>query len=290
MRGFQPPALRPSEDSLQWKRKIQLKNKAFYLSVFTIYIGVCVLNFAFADEIHKHDGSLLKGKIIEVIPSASYKIQLAEGSIFVVKFDEIEKVIFSQQSDVPTLKTKPQSTKSERFKRHHITIQGGYFKAISDDLKIYGLDVTNAGLGIVEYRYSFTPSIDGVISGRGWVASDNRLVVELGLSVSTSVTSRFFGVGIRANGKGEEIRPYFQTSVYVVSEDYAASGDLFFTDPVVKLGGTGTETGVGIGFSGGIDIKASEEISIPIEVTYIAANADEDLSGFGISAGINFNF
>jgi len=98
-------------------------------------------------------------------------------------------------------------------------------------------------------------------------------------------TTNFFGVGVRASGKGEEIRPYFQTSVYFVSEDVESDG------PAGKI--TGTATSVGIGFSGGIDIKASKLISIPIEVTYIASNDEGDidnLSGFGISAGINFNF
>ena len=48
-----------------------------------------------ADELHKKDGSIIKGKIIEVIPNETYKIQAADGSIFVVKAEEVAKITYA---------------------------------------------------------------------------------------------------------------------------------------------------------------------------------------------------
>lgn len=48
-----------------------------------------------ADEIYKKDGSIIKGKIIEVIPNETYKIQTSDGSIFVVKGEEVAKITYA---------------------------------------------------------------------------------------------------------------------------------------------------------------------------------------------------
>ncbi len=48
-----------------------------------------------ADEIYKKDGSIIKGKIIEVIPNEIYKIQTRDGSIFVVKAEDVAKITYA---------------------------------------------------------------------------------------------------------------------------------------------------------------------------------------------------
>ena len=48
-----------------------------------------------ADEIYKKDGSIIKGKIIEVIPNETYKIQTRDGSIFVVKAEDVAKITYA---------------------------------------------------------------------------------------------------------------------------------------------------------------------------------------------------
>lgn len=44
------------------------------------------------DVIYLKNGSILKGKIIEMNPSSDLKFQLNDGSVFVFKINEIEKM------------------------------------------------------------------------------------------------------------------------------------------------------------------------------------------------------
>lgn len=64
--------------------------------VICLLVGlVLIACTSFADEIYKTDGSIIKGKIIEVIPNESYKIQTSDGSIFVVKAYEVAKITYA---------------------------------------------------------------------------------------------------------------------------------------------------------------------------------------------------
>jgi len=77
-----------------------------------------------ADEIHKHDGSILTGKIIEIIPNELYKIQLVGGSILVIKPEEVKETVFSSteaaeaEMPIPSI-----DTSSKTYKRYHIGYQ-----------------------------------------------------------------------------------------------------------------------------------------------------------------------
>jgi hypothetical protein len=240
-----------------------MKSLVFVLMVCS---GILAFDFAIADEIHKHDGSILKGQIIEEVPDEFYKIRLADGSILVVKADEVDNVI---------LKTE--------LKKHHIGIQVGIFNPSSDVIEFRNLDLDvegNTGLGILNYRYSLNPFIDFALDIRAWAA---LWIIPL-TSQEIELTSGFVGLGIRLNGmnrtKGKKIIPYLQGNIYSVQEELK-----FWTL---------TENGIGFGLSlsGGIDLKISHLISIPIEATYIGTSGDDidDLSGFGLSVGVNFNF
>ena len=79
--------------------------------------------------------------------------------------------------------------------------------------------------------------------------------------------------------KGKRLIPYLQANIYYVQEQLTSIETL-------------TEDGIGMGLSGGIDFDISGLISMPIEATYVGSWGDEidDLSGFGLSVGVNFNF
>jgi len=42
--------------------------------------------------------------------------------------------------------------------------------------------------------------------------------------------------------------------------------------------------------SGGVDFRAGNLISIPIEVNYMYGKPADDISGIGITVGLTFNF
>ena len=116
------------------------------------------------------------------------------------------------------------------------------------------MDFTDAALGVAEYRFSFTDKFDGVISNRAWVSSYSASGAELNL------ISSFFGIGVRHHTplpSNEKIRVYFQPMLYVVSEEIEGNR--------AGISLSASETGIGYGFAGGLDIQASNLISIPIE-------------------------
>lgn len=64
--------------------------------VFGVLVGFWLIAYtSYADELHKRDGSIIKGKIVEVIPNETYKIQASDGSIFVVKAEEVTKIVYN---------------------------------------------------------------------------------------------------------------------------------------------------------------------------------------------------
>ena len=237
-----------------------------------------------ADEIHKHDGSILTGKIIETILNELYKIQLAGGSILVIKPEEVKKIVFSSteaaeaEMPIPSI-----DTSSKTYKRYHIGYQVDFnYEVLSDNFAFdfngshLDFDLTNALLETYNFRYSLTPVVSLVIDFRTWNAGDGNIVVR----------SNFFGIGIRVNGKYKRVKPFLQVSTYLVTEN------VDFESGISENGNIFSEDGIGIGLSTGLDIKVSELISIPVEIIYIGTDGDDidNLSGYGLSAGVSFNF
>jgi hypothetical protein len=168
--------------------------------------------------------------------------------------------------------------------RHHLGLDIGYFKAFSDDLKaesdsnsVTVFDVTNGGLAAINYRYSLSELIDLVVDSRAWVSSDDVL------GIKTTLTNTFFGGGFRLNGKENTARPFIQTIIYIVKEEVKA--EVFGIEVTAE-----SESAVGLGFNGGIDIRASDLISIPLQLNFLLSEPADNISGLGFTAGINFNF
>ena len=198
-----------------------------------------------------------------------------------IKPEEVKEIVISSTKTTETETPTPSIDVSNRsYKRHHIGIQAGFYKALSDDLAFdfnglhLDFDLTNAVLGGVNFRYSLTPVVSLVIDSRTWGSSDRNI----------DVTSSFFGIGIRVNGKDEQVKPFLQISTYLVTKNVEKQAD--FGSNILS------ENGIGIGLSTGLDIKVSELISSPVEIIYIGTDGDDidNLSGFGLSAGVSFNY
>ena len=161
--------------------------------------------------------------------------------------------------------------------RHHIGLSLGYTKLLSDELKdeAAGIDFTNAGNGILGYRFSLTPMIDLCIESRATVSTDSEAGVDL------TLTNSYVGPGVRVNGTGVG-HPFGQVSVLFASEEFEAEqGGL-------KI--SGSESGVGFAVAGGVDMPVSPLLSVPIELHYLYAKPEDDVSGLGLSVGLTFNF
>jgi hypothetical protein len=163
-------------------------------------------------------------------------------------------------------------------KMHHITLALGYEKHLSDDLKdeSNGIDFTDCGYGALAYRISLARNLDLTADFRGTTHSDTFGGVDL------TLTNSFFGPGIRIVSPNEGMRPYVQANFLFVREQIETeSGGVTVT---------AHENGAGFGVCGGVDIRAGNLLSIPIEVNYMYGKPEDDISGVGINAGLTFNF
>lgn len=165
--------------------------------------------------------------------------------------------------------------------RHHIGLGLGYFKAFSEELKMeeLGVDFTSGLLGAVNYRFSVNAMIDLAVDYRFWTASQQY---EYG-AVPVTLSSSFYGGGVRLNTQGKTIRPYIQGNIYVAQEQVSAEAEGFELTAE-------RESGLGFGIICGIDIRASNLISIPVEINFLMASPADNVTGLGFGAGINLSF
>jgi len=171
----------------------------------------------------------------------------------------------------------PGAGRAENHK-HHLGFALGYEKHLSDDLKdeSIGIDYTDAGYGALAYRLSVLSNLDVTLDARGTTHSDNIGGVDLTLSTG------FFGPGIRLISPNEGLRPYVQANFFLVSESIESE------QAGVKI--SGDESGVGFGISSGVDIRVSNLLSVPIEMNYMYGKPADDISGIGANIGLTFNF
>jgi len=171
---------------------------------------------------------------------------------------------------------------SENLGRHHVSFGFlGYFKSTSGDFELPGFDLSQGTGQYLNYRYSFDKNVDLAVDVRGWTSDEevNGLKGE--------VTAGGVGIGLRYNlgSAGGRLFPYIQGNVYSATEEYKLSyAGLSIT------GNNNEDPALGFGVNGGVEIKLGKLISIPIEANYLYGKPLDDISGYGVTGGISFNW
>jgi hypothetical protein len=170
----------------------------------------------------------------------------------------------------------PKNAKAE-LKRNHITIGVGYQGYFSDDLKGGGLDFSNSELGTLAYRLTLSPKFDLTFDAIGTTSTET----DAGSDITVNVG--FFGPGVRYIAPHEGVRPYVQANIFIVGEDFSVqSGNTTYN--------SNTESSAGFGASAGVDIRASNLLSIPVQAQYLYGKPADNLSSLGFLVGLTFNF
>jgi hypothetical protein len=172
-------------------------------------------------------------------------------------------------------------------KKHHLTIALGYQKFLMNDdlptidadpgpgVDMRTFDFSGAAAGHFAYRLSLKENLD--------LTFDQRLAVSTVEGSDFTFSTDYFGPGLRWISPKEGIRPYVQANFLIVSENLEMDlGD----DTTLNR----KKSGAGFGASAGIDIRGGNLLSIPIEAFYVYGKPDHDASGWGIDAGLTFNF
>jgi hypothetical protein len=167
-------------------------------------------------------------------------------------------------------------------KRHHLALALGYEKLLSDDMKdeSAGIDFTDSGYGAFAYRFSLKSNLDLTMDFRGVKHKVDHTENIFGFDIT--LTNTYWGPGLRFISPNEGMRPYVQANFLLVRELVETeSGGVTVS---------GHDNGAGFGVCGGVDIRAGNLLSVPIEVNYMYGKPNDDISGVGINAGLTFNF
>lgn len=204
------------------------------------------------------------------------------------------------------------STAFAQFTRHHVGTAAGYFRITDDQFEnpFTGLNLRNNGIGSLNYRYSISPSMDLVLEVRQTVGRDSFDVnffpgysgIQF-IPVRGKLTHTLFGAGFRFNVPVSGFRPYIQGNLYFVRQKLEVER--------FNVVANDHHSTLGVGASAGLEIFVSGLISIPLGLDFIHAAYMEgarytlasdggvfgyipyvgnNISGIGLSAGINFNF
>ena len=168
----------------------------------------------------------------------------------------------------------------------HFGFRVGVFDNAADVFELGGLGL-DAGVdtfyGAFNYRYSLSPTVDLALQAGHWIGQWTTATPR-----TVELASGFIGPGVRVNGpgraSGQRVVPYLQTNLYFIQEQFYF--EQMWSERV-------TENGLGLGFMGGLEVVVSQRISIPIEAIYLATTGNagiDDLSGFGVSIGVDFTF
>ncbi len=78
-----------------------MKSKLVIFVAFFMFSILCIHSQNAVNVVYLKNGSVLKGTIVEQIPNESLKLRLFDGSIFVFKADEIEKITLEESVSKP---------------------------------------------------------------------------------------------------------------------------------------------------------------------------------------------
>ena len=135
--------------------------KLTLLSIF-LFTAIAANSQSYQDVVYLKNGSIVKGQIIEQIPTSSLKIEIAGGSIFVYQMTEIEKIIKEEIITPPIAKRKRTAPKTgykgfvDMGGGFPVSNGDGFFSVhISQGYQFNPFFYAGAGLGI-DYHFGYS--------------------------------------------------------------------------------------------------------------------------------------
>ena len=166
--------------------------------------------------------------------------------------------------------------------QHAITFGLGYHSFVSDDFEDSGYE--SAALGNLSYAYTVNPAVDVTFDMRMTFASQDE-TIDMGgtvYEIDTDYSTKWFGPGVRYNFSNQGAQPFMQANLYFVTESLSASVD--------DVSASDSESGVGLGLAGGVDVPVSRNVSLPLQMNFLTSSPANDLTSVGFQAGVTFHF
>jgi hypothetical protein len=130
-----------------------MKSQFFIAFVsFCLFVNILQAQSNFEDVVYLKNGGVTRGRILEIIPDSSLKIETKDRNIFVYRFNEIEKIL-----KVPIPATKEEIAGEKRAENLVTTTVPNTVKADINEFKKEGFhNITKFGpLGFTNYSFNF---------------------------------------------------------------------------------------------------------------------------------------
>ncbi len=225
----------------------------------------------YEEVIYLKNGSVIRGIIIEEIPSATLKIQTREQNIFVYRFDEIEKLTKELYRGGGGSRANSDTRKQKGF---NVYIDQGVSLWITP--RVYPMNFTEITLGYKVNRLFFIGGSTGIYARQGFlgvpVAADVRLTL-----TKTKVAPL---INLKAGYISPNILGRSSSNSFVVQSDYG--GFLF-----------GFRPGLGVNLKKDVDLNFFLGYILGSQIVNTSSYFDSDLNlglmhMFNFSVGVKF--
>ena len=248
-----------------------IRSILIFLSLFIFFVLVSGEVYAKGDAqdvIYLKDGSIVKGKIIEIIPDEGIKLRTRDGSIFIYKNDKIKEII---KGDVVNKDKKDDEAGSNDF-TGNINLRLGSKSLDEDDW------------GPVEDQTEFGLEVD--FRGQDWPVS-----IAMGISTSSDEgdydgmdiegeTDEFY-IGAKKIWESESsiVRPFIAGGICLIRGEFEGS---YWGESV-----SDDDSSLGIWIGGGLYWTLGESFNIGLDLKY--SDAEINLYDVdGNAGGIHF--
>lgn len=237
----------------------------------------------YQDVVHLKNGSIIKGIIIEQVPSKQLKIETADGSVFVYQMDEIEKMAKEQIGNSGMRKINQNSNFSSPTAKGRIIFSGSSklgYSSMTNETKMKS-DYGNVEFETDAKQFNFQPSI-------GWFVADG-FAIALTMDYESSKQENdndeykestfMFGPSLTYYFGSSTIKPFIQGE-YLFGNNKSEQDDL---ETKIKMNGWGL--GAGVAFF------LNEYVSIDFGLGYanISGESDDDYNDREITVkGVTF--
>lgn len=233
--------------------------KRIVFLVFMLLSAVSLFAQQSIESVYLKNGSIIKGTIIEEIPNVSLKIQTNDGSLFVYKMSEVEKIT----KEKANVSQRGYASSQSPTYNGNSDIKTG-FKFLLDDGYTFGSDdngreelMASFGWQIIPYLYvgggvggnyyikadMFTLPIFGNV--RGYIPAGNASVhpfVDVKTGYSLDLTNTDYGGLYFSATTGIEIH-HFMVGIGYASQGFSYNGDSYYSS-TYTTGGFTTRIGL----------------------------------------------
>ena len=226
------------------------------------------------DVIHLKDGSIIKGKIIEIIPDMGIKLRTRDGSIFIYKNDQIKKIL---KGDVVNKDKKDDEADSNDFTGNINLHLGGKILDKGDWEPLESQD--EFGIEFDFRGYDLPISI-----AMGFSTSSDEDNLD-GFEIEAETTEFYIGAKKIWESESSIVRPFIGGGLSLIVGEIEGS-NWGYSD-------SESDSSLGIWIGGGLYWTLAENLNIGLDLKYSSAEIslyDIDVSVGGIHLAALFGY